>query len=147
MYSLSGSVPYRLNRLGSRLGSLFGKRIAEYRVTVPMYQVLASLSERPGQTLGDLAQITSTLLPTMSRLIGTMVDRGWLTRERNPVDERSVHINLTEAGRTLAQQLLREADHYQGVVTEGLSKAEIEDLKLLLDRIYGALDRLEAELG
>ncbi len=146
MYSLSGSVPYRLNRLGSRLGSLFGKRIAGYGVTVPMYQVLASLSERPDQTLGELAQITSMLMPTMSRLVGTMVDRGWLTRERRPVDERSVHINLTEAGRSLSQKLLREADHYQNVVTEGLSKGEIEDLKLLLDRIYRALDSLEAEL-
>lgn len=111
-----------------------------------MYQVLASLSERPNQTLGELAQTTSLILPTMSRLIGTMVDRGWTTRERSTVDERSVHINLTEQGRALAGKLLAEAEHYQAVVIDGLSNTEVDRLKIILDRIYQALDGLEAEL-
>lgn len=146
MYSLSGSVPYRLNRLGTRLGILFGKRIAQYGLSLPMYQVLASLSERPNQTLGELAQTASAILPTMSRMIGSMVERGWVTRERSNLDERSVHINLTPNGRELANALLAEAEHYQAVVVDGLSPSEVEKLKALLDRIYGALDGLEAEL-
>lgn len=146
MYRLSDALPYRLNRLGSRLGRLFTRRIAQHEMTIPMYQVLASLSERPNQKLGDLAATTSTILPTMSRMVGLLVQRGLISRERDPGNERLVRINLTEAGQALAAELLGEAAHYEEVVTSSLTADEIAQLKRLLDRMYAALDHLEAEL-
>ena len=146
MYSLSRSLPYRLHRLGTRLGSLFARRLASYDLTLPMYQVLVSLAERPDQKLGELAETTSLILPTMSRLIGTMAKRGLVSRERSSVDERYVRINLTPAGTRLAADVRAAAGHYQDVVTDGLDATEVEALKALLDHIYSTLDRLESEL-
>lgn len=146
MYQLTTSMPYLLNRLGVRLGWLFTRRIGPYGLNLPMYRVLASLAERPDQKLSDLAQMTSAEVSTMSRMIGSMVDMGLVTRERLPNNERTVRINLTEKGGTIAGELMREAQHYEDVAISGLNPAEVESLKRLIVQIYDSLDVLEAEL-
>ena len=146
MYRLTTSVPYLLNRLGVRLGTLFSRRIAPYGLSLPMYRVLAALSEVADQKLGDLSTMTTIDLSTMSRLIGAMVKMGLVTRVRLPIDERTVRINLTPKGAELAVKLMREAQHYEEVANSSLNSSAITKLKADLVRIYDALDVLESEL-
>jgi MarR family transcriptional regulator, organic hydroperoxide resistance regulator len=146
MYRLTTSMPYLLNRLGVRLGALFSRRISPYGLTLPMYRVLAALSEAANQRLGDLSAMTSIDLSTMSRLIGAMVKRGLVSRVRLPTDERTVRINLTPKGAELAIKLMREAQHYEEVAISSLKSSAVSKLKADLARIYDALDLLESEL-
>lgn len=146
MYRLTNSLPYLLNRLGVRMGALFSRKIADYGLTLPMYRVLASLSEQPNQRLGELAIMTSAELSTMSRLIGTMATRKLVTRERLPDDDRTVCINLTDGGRELAERLMREAQHYEDVAVSRMDPDDVEKLRTVLAEIYHELDVLEEEL-
>lgn len=146
MYRLSTSIPYLLNRLGVRLGALFTQRIAAYDLTLPMYRVLAALSEQPNRKLNELSAMTTIEMSTMSRLIGTMVTRGLVSRVRLPEDERTVRINLTEKGAGLAATLSREAQHYEDVAISTLRSREVDRLRADIVRIYDALDILEVEL-
>jgi MarR family transcriptional regulator, organic hydroperoxide resistance regulator len=146
MYRLTTSLPYLLNRLGVRMGTLFGRRIAPYDLTLPMYRVLAALSERADQKLGEISEMTTIDLSTMSRLIGSMVKMGLVSRVRLPNDERTVRINLTEKGAKLAVVLMQEAQHYEDVAIGGVKSSVIDKLKADLVRIYDALDFLESEL-
>ena len=146
MYRLTNSVPYLLNRLGVRMGALFSRRIAPYGLSLPMYRVLAALSERADQKLGELSEMTTIDLSTMSRLIGAMVRHGWVSRVRLPNDERTVRINLTMQGKELASSLMQEAQHYEDVAISSLKSPVIAKLKSDLIQIYNALDLLEEEL-
>lgn len=146
MYQLTTSIPYLLNRLGVRLGALFSRRIEPFGLTLPMYRVLASLREQPGQKLGDLANTTVVELSTMSRMVGTLVASGLVTRERIPGNERTVSISLTKSGEVLADDLIREAIHYEEVAASKMKPADVEKLKSLLDEMYRLLDILESEL-
>lgn len=146
MYSLSDSLPYLLNRLGARLGNLFGERIAPLGLTVPMYRVLATLLERSDLKLNELSAVTTIELSTMSRLIGKMAADGLVTRSRAPDDDRAVHINLTRDGRKVAEQARELAEHYDIVAASVLRPAELKELKRILVRMYDALDVLEEEL-
>jgi MarR family transcriptional regulator, organic hydroperoxide resistance regulator len=147
MYRLTTSIPYLLNRLGVRMGELFSRRLQPYGLTLAMYRVLASLAEQPGQRLGDLADMTSIELSTMSRLISTMVGAGLVTRKRLPTDDRTVSIDLTSEGQRLAAILIAEAQHYEDVAVSQLSDADVRQLKSLLGEVYAATDILEAELS
>ena len=51
MYRFSNSLPYLLARLGVRMGDLFSRVIRHEKLTLPMYRVLAALSEQ-GHPLG-----------------------------------------------------------------------------------------------
>lgn len=146
MYKLSTSMPFLLARLGVRMGVLFSQRLAAYDLTLPMYRVLAALSERPDQQLNELSTMTNVELTTMSRLIGTMVTRGLVSRHRQPTNERTVRINLTAKGTDMASLLRREAQHYEDVAVSRLDPPEIDRLKTTLLRIYESIDVLEQEL-
>lgn len=147
MYRLTTSLPYLLNRVGVRVGELFSRRIESYGLTLAMYRVLASLAEQPGQRLGDLAEMTSIELSTMSRLVGSMVTRKLVTRKRLPNNERTVAINLTVEGRRLADILMQEAQHYEDVAVSHLSAGDVVKLKHLLNEVYASTAVLEAELA
>nr|WP_246351824.1 MarR family transcriptional regulator [Sphingobium subterraneum] len=110
-----------------------------------MYRVLASLREQPGQKLSDLAETTVVELSTMSRMIGTLVTNGLVTRERLPNNERTVSINLTKEGIRIADLLIKEAMHYEEVAVRNLATADIEKLRFLLNEIHDLLDVLESE--
>ncbi len=146
MYKLTTSMPFLLARLGVRMGSLFSQRLAAYDLTLPMYRVLAALSERPGQKLGELSAMTTVELSTMSRMVGAMAARGLVSRHRQPDNERTVQIDLTERGAEMAALLRTEAEHYEEVAVSTLKASEIDRFKRTLTRIYDSLDVLESEL-
>jgi DNA-binding MarR family transcriptional regulator len=146
MYRLTASLPYLLNRLGVRMGMLFSQKIAAYGLTLPMYRVLAALRERPDQKLSSLAEMTTTELSTMSRLIGQMVAMKLVTRKRLPDNERVVEINLTRSGRELVEKLVLEAQHYEDVAISRMRPEDIDHFKSSLIAMYETLDILEAEL-
>ena len=146
MHKLTNSFPYLLNRVGVRMGELFSRRIEPYGVTLPMYRVMAALSEVPGQRLGDLCVMTTVELSTLSRLIGTMEKMNLVSRSRLEGNARTVAIHLTNEGATLLESLMPIAKHYEDVATSQLSRSAIEALKKTLTDIYNVLDIIEDEL-
>ncbi|WP_291612312.1 MarR family transcriptional regulator [Bradyrhizobium sp.] len=146
MYRLTYAFPYLLNRVGVRMGELFSRRIAGYDVTLPMYRVMAALWETPDQRLGDLAAMTSIEVSTLSRLIGTMKRKGLVSRTRLKDNARTVAINLTAKGKTLVEELIPIAIHFEEVAVRDFSSKEIAELKATLGKIYTSLDTIEPEI-
>lgn len=148
MYRFSTSLPYLLARLGVRMGELFARELAWDGLTLPMYRVLAALTEaaRP-QRLGELSTLTSIETSTMSRLLTEMQRRGLITRERPENDQRSLSVGLAARGAELAARLIPRAAYYESVVTGDLPPRRAAQLKAELTQIYGRLDELEHEIA
>ena len=146
MYRLTNSFPYLLNRVGVQMGELFSRRIAGYGVTLPMYRVMAALWETSDQRLGDLAAMTTIEISTLSRLVGEMKRRGLVTRARLKDNGRTVAINLTPKGRTLVEELIPIAIHFEEVAVRDFPSKNISDLKTILAEIYESLKSLEPEI-
>jgi MarR family transcriptional regulator, organic hydroperoxide resistance regulator len=147
LYRPSHSLPYLLARLGVRMGELFARELRRDGLTLPMYRVLAFLAEEDGvRRLGDLAALAVVELSTLSRLVAAMQRDGLVTRVRPENDQRSLHVGLTEAGKTLVARLQPRAAYYEQVAAGEFSAHEIEALKATLNIIYANVDRLEAEL-
>jgi DNA-binding MarR family transcriptional regulator len=53
------------------------------------------------RTLGELAAVEGVRAPTMSRIVGALVDGGLVRRRRPPGDRRTVMVAATAAGRKL----------------------------------------------
>ncbi len=145
-YRLTESLPYLLNRVGSRIGDLFNERLLQHELTLPMYRVLVALLQQQNQSLGGLAKMTTIELSTLSRLIKTMAARKLVTRERPTHNGRTVVINLTQEGTRLAEMLWPVAQHFDDVATQSFSDEERNWLRTALKRIYGDLDLIEGEM-
>jgi DNA-binding MarR family transcriptional regulator len=102
-------------------------------LTYPQYLAMAALWAEDGQTVGRLGEKlfleSSTLTPLLKRLEAA----GYVTRARDPSDERQVRVRLTEAGVALHA---RASDVPQcmlaatGMTLEGLRHLQAEVVTL-----------------
>lgn len=143
MFDLASYLPYLVNRAGVRLANAFGAVLEGYRVTLPMWRVMAALDHRGDQRVGHLAEMTSIEVSTLSRLLGTMEKKGLVRRRRAAADARSVEVGLTELGARLTGQIIPTALHYEEVALHGFAPRETAALKAMLVRVFENLDRLD----
>ena len=71
---------------------------------VSHYRMLKLLHQRP-RTLSELAACQAVALPTMSRTVSALVERGWVTRTQNPENRRQVQVRITNAGEAILEHL------------------------------------------
>jgi DNA-binding MarR family transcriptional regulator len=122
---------------GHAFNRVYKPLLDELGLTYPQYLVMLSLWGKDDQTVGELGETlfleSSTLTPLLKRLEAIE----YLSRNRDPADERQVRVRLTNAGRALQKkargipQCILEAS--------GLSLA---DLRKLLREIKAVRQRL-----
>lgn len=145
-YRLTTSFPYLVRRVGLRVGELFDRAVEPFGVDVSMYRVMAALAEADGQQLGQLSAVATIEMSTLSRLVGTMVGKGLLTRRRPRGNGRIVEISLSARGRKLALELMPIAMRFEAAAVAGLSAQDVRRIKAQLEAAYENLDQLERQL-
>jgi DNA-binding MarR family transcriptional regulator len=107
-------------------------------LSLPQFRVLGQLSTGD-ERASRLAVRLAVAKPTLTALIDSLVERGYVTREASPSDRRVVQLSITPAGRvalTSAEAQLREAlDEVFGLCPDpDLVLAALEELRVALDR-------------
>lgn len=85
-------------------------------LTHPQYLVMLALWERSPRSARDIADALYLEPPTLSPLLKRLEAIGYVTRARNPDNERELRVELTERGRLLRQR----AEQVPGQVVERL---------------------------
>jgi MarR family transcriptional regulator, organic hydroperoxide resistance regulator len=73
-------------------------------LTYPQFLVLVALHTQDDQTVGDLGNQLFLDSSTLTPLLKRMESAGYLTRQRDPTDERQVRIRLTRRGRSAREK-------------------------------------------
>ena len=134
---LSEFFPYLINRVGSALVERFSADALDRRhLSIAMWRVLAALSENGGVRQIDVAEMTSTEVSTLSRVITRLMRLGLVDRRRSPKNSREVTVALTPKGKALVAQLVPIALALQDTATRGLSKQERTVVKHALRRMH-----------
>jgi DNA-binding MarR family transcriptional regulator len=76
----------------------------ELGFTYPQYLVLHALWEEDGRTIGAIAARLGLESSTVTPLVKRLEAAGFVTRARNPGDERQVQVLLTPAGQAIREQ-------------------------------------------
>jgi len=138
---LDDYVPYLLNRAGARIAAAFSAELRPFGITLQMWRALAALSDRDGQTVGDLSIRTSIEVSTLSRALDGLQKRKLLERRRRAGDGRIVTTHLTAAGRAMTARVTVIARAYEAMAIQGLSPRDVATLKRLLRRLYANMDQ------
>jgi DNA-binding MarR family transcriptional regulator len=141
-FDLARFLPYLINRAGVRLAVAFADDIAPHGVGLQEWRVLAALAAHGPQRLGDLAQLTSIDVSTLSRLIGRMAHGKLAVRTREDGDRRAVRLALAPKGRRAVDAIIPLAHHYEQAALAGFDAAEANQLRAMLARVYRNLDAL-----
>lgn len=73
-----------------------GQSLPDLRV--PELRCLTFLRQKPGSNLTDVAEYVGVSLPSMSKIVDAMTDRGLISRIPDSRDRRRVQLSLTDPG-------------------------------------------------
>lgn len=107
--------------------------LAALGLTYPQYLVLLVLWEDGEQTVGGLAQRLELDASTLTPLLRRMENAGLLTRQRDPANQRSVRVALTDRGRSL--EAPAAAIQQRVACATRLENPAFEDLRRQLHRL------------
>ncbi len=139
---LSDYLPYLINRVGSALVARFSEdALAGTHLSIVTWRVLAVLSNNGGLRQIDLAEMTSTEVSTLSRLVTRLVQMGLVSRTRSKASNREVVVQLAPKAQALLAQLIPIAETLEGTATRGLSKQDLAVVKRALRRMHENLTR------
>lgn len=132
-----------------RLRQTVGRRVTRFGLSPQQFWVVVFVGSENGPALSALCERMRIDTPTGSRIVSGLVRRGLVKMVRDPADRRRIRLTLTVRGRTLLPRLRPLADEFRGVVTRDLSRAEAIELRRLLNKVVGSLDRyyIEGEIA
>ncbi len=101
----------------------------------PELTVLMCLSFHRDLNARDICEITEQPSNTVSRAVGSLEEKGYITRERDAIDTRRRVLNITESGQAVHDRLLTRFAEAEAKMLETLTPQEVETLTALLDKL------------
>ncbi|MGW4498157.1 MarR family winged helix-turn-helix transcriptional regulator [Micromonospora sp. NPDC004336] len=111
-------------------------------LTHPQYLVMLALWQRAPLSGRELSRLLQLDPGTLSPLLKRLEANGYVRRERDPADERSLAVTLTPAG----QALRARAEQIPPAIVErlGLPIEDLRHLHTVLTRVIAAANRADA---
>ena len=122
-----------MRQLGARM------RQSEKRIEPPQVGILMRLSEKP-MTLTELATHQVVRLPTMSKSVGLLVERGWVSRTIPASNRRQTIVALTAEGRRVLDKMGRHAERHVAELLSSLTSTERQRVQASLEILIRELD-------
>lgn len=123
-----------LQRTNSLLISPFVRKVKEFGLSLPLYNILRILRGQRGQGLscGQISERMVTRDPDVTRLIDRLEKRGLVERERSTSDRRVVLISIHQDGLDLLEKLDEPMSALHRESLGHLSRADLKELNRLL---------------
>jgi DNA-binding MarR family transcriptional regulator len=143
---LAKFLPYQLSITSNAVS---GRIAQEYRqhfgLSVPEWRVMAVLGDSGPLTQRDLTQRTLMDKVAVNRACKVLEERGLAARTPNEEDGRSHHLDLTEAGEAMHDQIMPLARDMERRVFAGFTAEELAQFRSLLDRVRGQVYDLDSD--
>lgn len=141
--AVSQFYTYRLHKLSTLLNRQMHEELqARYRLGLAEWRSIAVLGEFGPLSLRDVARRGAIDKAQVSRLLPGLIRRGYVARDAHPTDRRRASLQLTEAGRSLYDEILVLGRRRQEWLVEALTG---EERAMLVDSLDRLLARIEAE--
>ena len=101
--ALERSPSHLLHRALQLALDIYTSETGPVSITQRQYAVLAAVAANEGLSQTDLVRATGIDRSTLADLVGRMIVKGHLVRERSPEDARANTVKLGEAGRTVLE--------------------------------------------
>lgn len=128
-------VPY-LNRV---IAADARRTLRDGWFTLVHTRVMAHIRRTGGCSLGDLAEQRGVSLPTMSKMISSLVDKGIVTRETDPTNRRAVIIRATAEGERLYLEVIGQLQRHLADDLRQLSAEQRESIVSTLELLSSVM--------
>ena len=136
------SLPIALIRARETVMAPIRQMLADSGLTEQQWRILRVLSEHGPQDATKLAERASLLLPSQTRILQTMVEKGLVVRAADPDDRRRQTLSITADGQQVIEQNLPRATEIAAGYRAALGPEKFELLLDLLEEL-GRPDALD----
>jgi DNA-binding MarR family transcriptional regulator len=135
-----------LNALGSTtFRQMVWQRLSELDLTFAQSQVLFHVHDHPGCPMGDVAKAFGVTLPAVTHIVDRLEQKGLAARGAIPGDRRVTALELTAAGRALAQELHATRTRAMEAILARVSPTGRRRIVTGVEALVGAAMRAAAE--
>jgi DNA-binding MarR family transcriptional regulator len=143
---LSEFLPYQLSITSNAVS---GRIALEYRqrfgLSVPEWRVMAVLGDAGPLTQRELTRLTLMDKVAVNRACKVLEERGLAYRQPNEQDGRSHHLELTDAGTRMRDEIMPLALEMERRLFSNFSREEVAQFRSLLERVRGEVKDLDAD--
>lgn len=132
--------------IAPRLSHYFSHVVAQAKMTDTVCNALINLFISPSGSLlpSELSMRLGMTRTSATRLADELEQKGWLEREPNQADRRSVVLRLTEAGRQTVREFAPKLTEARTELWRDFSPEEMQLLQTLLQKLYRRLNETGA---
>jgi homoprotocatechuate degradation regulator HpaR len=134
--STARSLPIALIRAREGVMAPIRDMLSETGITEQQWRVLRVLSEYGALDTTTLADRSSLLFPSLTRIASTMREKGLITQTRDEIDRRRQFIEITEAGQKIIDDRIGQTAQ---IVADFRKTLGDDNYETLLD-LLGMLD-------
>jgi DNA-binding MarR family transcriptional regulator len=135
-FELLAAPGHLLRRNHQRSFDIFSRHVGN-DLTRQQFALMLALGQRPGASQRDLVEATGIDKSTLKEMLGRLVTRGWVKRDRDPRDSRAWTMELTGEGASLLLDNVAKVQSAQLEIMAPLSEDEQATLLALLRKLLG----------
>ncbi|ATW26657.1 MarR family winged helix-turn-helix transcriptional regulator [Candidatus Formimonas warabiya] len=134
-FSPSHYVCFKLSRAMRRVQRYYELNLASLEITPVQFYVLSSLWEADGVKFKELAQKLSMDGATLTGILDRLERTGFVTREDDPEDRRSLLVFLGEKAKQHQEEFRRLAETLDNEIRDQFDKEDFATFLRMLDQI------------
>jgi homoprotocatechuate degradation regulator HpaR len=136
MREFGRSLPMALMRARESVMGVFRPVLSEHDLSEQQWRVLRALTDAAGPlSVGEVAERTFLLGPSLSRMLVTLEDRKLIVRKTDALDARRSEIAVTRKGLALVAKIAPRSEQRYEAIEAQLGPKNVRDLYRLLELV------------
>lgn len=131
--STKRSIPIALIRAREKVMTPIREMLADSGITEQQWRILRVLEEHGPQDASTLAERACLLLPSQTRIVQTLLEKGLVTRQADEKDRRRQTVAITDAGRAIIEDKLDEAKAIAARIEAVIGREKLTQLLDILE--------------
>jgi len=127
------SIPIALIRAREKVMTPIREMLADSGITEQQWRILRVLEEYGAQDASTLADRACLLLPSQTRIVQTLLEKGLVTRQADEKDRRRQTVAITSEGRAIIENKLEDARAIAAHIEEVIGKEKLAQLLDILE--------------
>ena len=134
------TVDYNIKGLWHSISRMYNQYGVKYDITASTGFVLLNIDVEHGTPATKIAPLLGMESRSLTRMLKAMEEKGWVYREKDPSDGRSVRIFLSELGKEKRELSRRAVREFNSKVRTLVPKEKLNNFFSVLQEISAIVD-------
>ena len=140
-------VIYKLRTAWFQISKLYNEMALEHDTSVSMAFVLLAINEDDGTPVTRIAPRMGMEPNSLSRILKSMEEKGFIYRQRDEIDKRMAFVCLTEKGKEKREIALKAVFRLEKAIINQIDDKKLESFFDVTNHIPDAIDEFKEKMA